>query len=78
MSEIPQYFAQIDENNVVVSIHVVTRQFLDENPERYPGIYVETFVDAPNKTYASIGYIYDKKTKNFSAPVYVIPPLTAE
>jgi hypothetical protein len=71
---IPQYFAEIDSNNVVVAVHVVSREFLDENPERYAGTYVETFVDAPNKTYAGIGYTYDPKTKNFVAPVYLVQP----
>jgi hypothetical protein len=71
---IPQYFAEIDADKVVVAVHVVTREFLNENPERYPGTYVETFVDAPNKTYAGIGYTYNAKTKDFVPPVYV-PPL---
>ncbi len=65
---IPQYFAQIDDNNIVLAVHVVTREFLEENPERYPGTWVETFVDLPTKTYAGIGYTYNAKTKNFTPP----------
>jgi hypothetical protein len=65
---IPQYFAQIDDNNIVTMVHCVTREFLDENPDRYLGTWVETFVDVPTKTYAGIGYTYDPKTKNFTAP----------
>jgi len=65
----PQYFAQIDENNVVIAINVVTKQFLDENPERYPGTWVETFINLPNKTYAGIGFIYDPETKDFTNPM---------
>ena len=68
MSDIPQYFAQIDENNICLQVHVVTRLFLEENPDRYPGAWVETFVDLPNKTYAGPGFIYDPKTKDFTAP----------
>jgi hypothetical protein len=68
MSDIPQYFAQIDDNNIVLQVAVVTRLFLDENPERYPGTWVETFVDLPNKTYAGVGYTYNPKTKDFTAP----------
>lgn len=68
MSDMPQYFAQIDENNVCLQVHVVTQLFLEENPERYPGTWVETFADLPNKTYAGPGFIYDPKTKNFSPP----------
>ena len=71
---VPQYFAEIDSNNVVVAVHVVSREFLDENPERYTGTYVETFVEAPNKTYAGVGYTYDPKTKDFVKPVYIIQP----
>lgn len=69
-----QYFAEIDANNVVVCVHVVTQQFLDENPDRYPGTYVETFVDVPGKTYAGVGYTYDKANNDFVPPVYVVQP----
>jgi hypothetical protein len=69
---IPQYFAQIDENNIVTAVHVVTRQFLDENPERYPGTWVETFFDVPNKIYAGIGFIYDPTKNDFYYPVEAV------
>jgi hypothetical protein len=71
---IPQYFAEIDADKVVVAVHVVTRAFLDENPERYPGTYVETFVDLEGKTYAGIGYTYNAKTRDFVPPVYIVQP----
>jgi hypothetical protein len=74
MTEIPQYFAQIDDNNIVLQVHVVDRLFLEENPDRYPGTWVETFSDLPTKTYAAVGYTYNAKTKNFTAPL-VPPPL---
>jgi len=64
-----QYFAQLDENNVVIAVHVVTSEFMAENPDRYPGTWVETFVDHPTKIYAGVGYIYNPKTKNFIEPV---------
>ena len=63
------YFAQIDDNNVVTSVHIVSREFLDANPERYPGTWVETFKDAPGKTYAGVGYTYDPITQDFTEPV---------
>jgi hypothetical protein len=72
MSDVPQYFAQI-ENNVVTDVHVVTRSFLEENPERYPGVWVETFFDTPGKTYAGIGFIYDADTEDFVYPEVVQP-----
>lgn len=62
------YFAQIDENNVVLAVHIVSREFIDENPERYPGLWVETYRDAPNKTYAGEGYVYDPKENDFYLP----------
>ena len=66
-----QYFAQIDANKVVLTVAVVTAEFMAENPDRYPGTWVETFFDDPNKTYAGIGFIYDEQTQNFYAP---LPP----
>jgi len=56
---VPQYFAQIDETNTVISVHVVTAQFMAENPERYTGTWIETFVNLPNKTYAGVGYTWN-------------------
>ena len=60
-----QYFAQLDDNNVCIYVAVVTKQFMDDNPERYLGRWVETFFDLPNKHYAGIGAIYDEATKDF-------------
>jgi hypothetical protein len=71
MSE-AQYFAQI-ENNICVQVAVVTRLFLEENPDRYPGTWVETFVDVPGKTYAGVGFTYDADTEDFIAPTVNIP-----
>ena len=68
-----QYFAQIDENNVVVFVSVVTAEYMAENPDRYPGTWVETFFDTAGKTYAGIGYIYDNETKDFVQPLYETP-----
>lgn len=63
-----QYFAQINDDNIVIDVHVVTAEFMAANPERYSGTWVETFFDAPNKNYAGIGWIYDYATQNFVAP----------
>ena len=63
-----QYFAQINNDNVVINVAVVTSEFMAENPERYFGTWVETFVDVPGKTYAGIGYTYDPIAKDFIAP----------
>ena len=63
-----QFFAQIDENNVVIDVHCVTQEFLEANPERYPGVWVETFFDTEGKTYAGIGFTYDFDTQDFTPP----------
>jgi hypothetical protein len=63
-----QYFAQLDENNVVTFVAVVTAEFMAENPDRYEGRWVETFFDTPNKTYAGTRYTYDETTNDFVAP----------
>jgi len=68
-----QFFAQLDENNVVTSVHCVTQEFLEANPNRYPGVWVETFFDTAGKTYAGIGFIYSYDTKDFTAPLIVEP-----
>jgi hypothetical protein len=69
-----QYFAQVDENNIVTSVHVVSREFLEANPERYVGLWVETFFDVEGKTYAGVGYTYDADTNDFvEPPAPVIP-----
>lgn len=64
-----QFFAQLNENNVVIDVHCVTQEFLEANPERYPGTWVETFFDTDNKTYAGIGFTYDYNTDDFTAPI---------
>lgn len=63
-----QYFAHLNDDNVVIAIAVVHQDFLEANPDRYPGTWVETFYDVPNKTYAGLGYTYNATTKDFIAP----------
>jgi hypothetical protein len=62
------YFAQLNNDNIVTDVHVVTREFLEANPERYPGRWVETFFDTPGKTYAGVNFTYDEATQDFVAP----------
>jgi hypothetical protein len=69
---VAQYFAQIDGNNIVINVAVVTSEFMAANPERYTGTWIETFIDDPNKTYAGIGYTYDATTQDFEPP-YIEP-----
>jgi hypothetical protein len=74
MTEISQYFANIDANNLVLSVHVVSAEYMAENPDRYAGTWVETFINVPGKTYAGVGYTYDKQTKDFIAPPSPLVP----
>jgi hypothetical protein len=71
-----QFFAQLDDNNVCLQVHVVTAEFMAENPDRYPGVWVETFFNFEGKTYAGQGYIYDPIAKDFTLPPYI--PFEAE
>lgn len=73
-----QFFAQLDENNVVIHVAVVTAEFMAENPERYPGVWVETFFDTDGKTYAGVGYTYDYDINDFIAPSAPIEPEPVE
>ena len=63
-----QYFAQLDENNEVIYIAIVTSQFMAENPDRYPGTWVECFIDSPTKTYPGTGFTYNETIKDFVPP----------
>ena len=64
-----QYFAKLDDNNIVTKVAVVQRAFLEANPQRYTGRWVETFFDTEGKTYAGIGFTYDEASEDFVAPV---------
>ena len=68
------YYAQINDANIVTYVAVVTAEFMAENPDRYPGTWVETFTDVAGKTYAGIGYVYNPATQNFSFPIVVDVP----
>jgi hypothetical protein len=63
-----QYFAQINNANIVTNVVVASTEFMEQNPDRYPGTWVETFFDVPNKTYAGVGYTYDPTAQDFIAP----------
>ena len=68
-----QYFAQVTDG-VVTDVAVVTSEFMNTNPDRYPGEWVETFIDVEGKTYAGVGYTYDPSTQDFTAPPESEPP----
>jgi len=72
-----QFFVKLDENNIVIDIAVVTKEFLEANPERYQGRWVETFFEHKTKTYAGIGFVYDEGKQDFYDPTPLPPPLPA-
>jgi hypothetical protein len=69
------YFAQLNNDNIVIDVHVVTQEFIDANPDRYTGVWVETFYNDPNKQYAGLGYIYSYETQDFILPyIEIVEP----
>lgn len=52
-----QYFAQVTDG-VVTRVAVVSASFMAANPDRYPGEWVETFIEE-GKTYAGVGYTWN-------------------
>ena len=52
-----QYFAQVTDG-VVTRVAVVSASFMAANPDRYPGTWVETFIEE-GKTYAGVGYTWN-------------------
>lgn len=64
MSE--QYFAQVTDG-VVTDVRVVSREFLEANPDRYTGTWIETFIGVEGKTYAGIDFTWDGT--DFAPPV---------
>ena len=61
------YFAQVTDG-IVTDIRVVSKDFLEANPERYTGTWVETFWNTEGKQYAGIGFEYLAETQNFRPP----------
>jgi hypothetical protein len=59
------YFAQVTDG-VVTDVRAVTAEFMADNPERYLGIWIETFIGVQGKTYAGIGYTWNGV--NFVSP----------
>jgi hypothetical protein len=57
------YFAQLDENNIVIQVIVADQSFVDS----IGGTWVETFMDS-DKKYAGIGDTYDANRDAFISP----------
>lgn len=84
--ELVGYYAELDANNIVTQVitGVPPTELIEGIPpaEWYSDFTgatcVPTFIDAPNKTYAGIGYTYDPATQDFIALVTPEPTPTPE
>jgi hypothetical protein len=78
--ELTGYYAELDTNNVVTQVitGVPPTELIEGLPaaewySNFTGVTcVPTYMNAPNKTYAGIGFTYDPATQDFTAP-YVAP-----
>lgn len=64
------YYAQIV-GNIVTDVIVVNDDVPDGTQfctDLLGGVWVQTYMDNPDKTYAGIGYTYDPATQDFIAP----------
>ena len=65
------YYAQIVDN-IVTDVIVVNDDVPDGTQfctDLLGGVWVQTYMDDPDKTYAGVGYTYNLKTKDFVAPI---------
>ena len=67
------------ENGIVVQVNVIEDEFLQENPDRYTGLWVKTSYNTKGgvhllggtplrKNFAGIGYTYDEERDAFIPP----------
>jgi len=69
------YYAQLVDN-IVTEVIAVNDEVADGAQFAHDllgGIWVQTFIDNPDKTYAGIGYTYDYATQDFTAPIQPDP-----
>lgn len=74
--ELVGYYAELDANNIVTQVitGVPPTETIEGLPaaewySNFTGVTcVPTYMDAPNKTYAGIGYTYDYETQDFTPP----------
>jgi len=79
--ELVGYYAELDANNIVTQVitGVPPTELIEGIPaaEWYSNFTgatcVPTYMNAPNKTYAGIGYTYHYETKDFTPPPIPFP-----
>ena len=63
------YFAELDQNDVVLRVIVADQEFIDSGAVGDPSQWVQTFLDGDKrKNYAGIGDRFDRKLDAFIAP----------
>jgi len=64
------YFAQLVDNIVtqVIALNADIVNGAQFCHDLLGGVWVQTYIDDPDKTYAGIGYTYDPITQDFIAP----------
>jgi len=68
------YFAQIV-NDLVTEVIVINDDVTDGAQFAHDllgGVWVETYMNNPNKNFAAIGYTYDIANNNFISPHFTI------
>jgi hypothetical protein len=69
------YFAQLDENNIVINVVVADKDFIDLQT----GTWLETYTDGSKRSnYAGIGFTYDKSLDAFIPPKLTCHPSEIE
>ena len=67
----PQYFALVNDENVVINVIVCT----SEEIQKFPGKWIETFHEHPTKRYAGVGDTYDEQYNDFFPDLSWTPDL---
>lgn len=63
-----QHFARVTDGRVD-RVELVDSEFLSENPDRFPGTWIETFPDGSARgTFATVGSTYDADADRFLPP----------
>ena len=64
-----KYFAQVDENNIVIKVIVAEQDFIDSVMAGDPSLWIECSIDGTfRNVYPGVGYHYDVDHDIFYAP----------
>lgn len=64
-----KYFAQVDENNIVIKVIVAEQDFIDSGMAGDPSLWIECSIDGTfRNVYPGVGYHYDVDHDVFYSP----------